>query len=142
MCPPAGWTTFESNSVCYYTPYSYITGNMWYVAPALRCHFEMSRSATMVVGIGAGYYGFAIDELTTYYYGWWWGYDSRTLSRDDAFGGFASVALDLGLSPNGGLRVESKVHFVEFNGIDSVLPNESSVSGPIWSFEIGYVFKF
>jgi hypothetical protein len=136
-----GWSTFDSDSIGYYHPYSSITGTMWYLAPATHWHFELSRNTTLVAGVGAGYYGFSIDELSTYYYGWWWGYDSHTLNQDDAFGGFASVAIDFEMA-GGALRFENKLHYVEFGGLDALLPNESSVSGPIWTFEIGYAFKF
>ncbi len=137
-----GWSTFESNSSGYYTPNSDITGNMWYLAPASRWHFELTPQTALVAGIGAGYYGFSIEELSTYYYGYWWGYDSRTLSQDDEFGAFASLAFDFAMSPGSAFRIENKLHFVDFDGLDSLLTNESSVNGPIWTFEVGYVFKF
>lgn len=137
-----GWSTFYNDGYGYYAQYSEITGNMWYIAPAVRWHFELSPAVSLIAGLGAGYYGFSIDELTTYYYGWWWGYDSRTIADDGALGGFASLAFDFHTSPNGAFRLENKLHYVEFDGLDSVLTSQDSVHGPIWNIEIGYVFRF
>ncbi|HEX5053256.1 MAG TPA: hypothetical protein VFZ65_15885 [Planctomycetota bacterium] len=137
-----GWSTFESNGRGVYSPSSDVTASMWYIAPATRWHFPLSPRSMVIAGVGVGYYGFAIDEVSTYYYGWWYGYDSRTLNEDGTIGGFASVAFDYDVAPGAALRLDNKVHFVHYEGLNSLLPNESSVDGPIWTFELGIVIKF
>ncbi len=138
----SGWSTFDGDGRGYYSSSSDISSSMWYLAPATRFHFPLSPRTTLIAGIGAGYYGFSIDEISTYYYDWWYSYDSRTLNQDDAFGGFASVAFDFDMAPGAAFRLDNKVHFVHFDGLDALLPNESSVDGPIWTVEFGFVFKF
>jgi hypothetical protein len=138
----SGWSTFASDGRGFSGGASDISSSMWYLTPAMRWHFPLSRQATLIAGVGAGYYGFSIDEVSTYYYGWYYGYDARTLNQDDAFGGFASVAFDFDLAPGAAIRLDNKVHIVEFDGVDTLLPNESSVDGPIWTIEIGFAYKF
>jgi hypothetical protein len=137
-----GWSSFENDGSGLTSPYSDINASMYYVAPATRLLVHVSPTVTVSPGVGLGYYGFAIDELQSYYYGWWWGYDSRTLNQDSSLGGFVSLALDFNTSPTGAIRLDTKAHFVDFGGLQSLYPNETSVTGPIWNVELGFVVKF
>jgi hypothetical protein len=137
-----GWSTFENDGNGLATPYSTISSSFFYVAPVTRLLWHVSPTVTVSPGVGAGYYAFSIDEYDTYYYGWWWGYSGRTLNQDSAFGGFASLGVDFHLSPANAIRIDNKVHFVEFDGLESLMPNETTVRGPIWTIEIGFVLAF
>jgi hypothetical protein len=137
-----GWSTFENDGSGLTSPYSDITASMVYITPAVRWMLHLSRIVTIVPGIGAGYYGFSIDEYETYYYGYWWGYSARTLNQDSAFGGFASLACDFHLSPTSAIRIDNKFHLVDFDGLQSLMPREDDVGGPIYTLEAGFVFSF
>jgi hypothetical protein len=137
-----GWSTFENDGSGLISPYSEITASMFYVTPVVRWMWHLSRIVTITPGFGAGYYGFSIDEYDTYYYGWYWGYSGRTLNQDSAFGGFASLATDFHMSPTSAIRIDNKFHFVEFEGLDSLMPLADDVDGPIYTLEIGFVFSF
>jgi hypothetical protein len=137
-----GWSTFENDGAGLVSPSTTISSSFFYIAPVTRLLWHVSPTVTVSPGIGAGYYALHIDEYDTYYYGWWWGYSGRTLNEDSAFGGFASLAVDFHLSPTNAIRFDNKVHFVEFDGLESLYPNETKVRGPIWTIELGFVLAF
>lgn len=137
-----GWNTFDNDGSGLASPYSDITAGMFYITPVTRWLLHLSDTVTIAPGVGAGYYGFSVVETETYYYGWWWGYASRTLNQDSAFGGFVSLGLDFHLNEAAILRIDNKLHFVEFDGLQSLLPNETRVDGPIYTLEIGFALAF
>jgi hypothetical protein len=108
----------------------------------VRWRHDLSSAVTVSPGVGLGYYSLSIDEYETYYYGWWWGYDTRTLYDDSALGGFVSLAVDFKTSAWGAFRIDNKLHFAEFDNLDNLTPNESNVHGPIYTLAIGFVYGF
>ena len=136
----SGWSTFDNNGSGLSSPYSDISATMFYIAPVVRWHNDLGPAVTVSPGIGIGYYGLSIDEYETYYYGWWYGYDTRTLYDDSTIGGFVSLAFDFRLGSSSAIRIDNKFHFAEFNGLEQLMPNESSVSGSIYTIGIGFVF--
>lgn len=137
-----GFVSWHNDGTGLTTPFSDITADMVYFAPTTRVMMQLSPWVTLSPGIGAGYYGLRIEEYEHYYYGWWSATDSRSLNRDGTFGGFASLALDFHASPVSAIRLENKLHFVRFDGLEALYPNETSVEGPIWTLELGLVVRF
>jgi hypothetical protein len=136
-----GWCTFDNHGGGT-TPYSDIAASLSYIAPVVRWRHDLSSAVTVSPGVGLGYYSLSIDEYETYYYGWWWGYDTRTLYDDSALGGFVSLAVDFKTSAWGAFRIDNKLHFAEFDNLDNLTPNESNVHGPIYTLAIGFVYGF
>lgn len=138
----SGWSSFANDGSGLTSPYSDISATLFYLTPAVRWRRQLSPSVTISPGIGAGYYSLSIDEYESYYYGWWWGYSSRTLYDDSTFGGFLSLGFDFHINPSAAIRVDNKLHFVSFDGLQNLMPRETGVDGPIYTLEVGFVLAF
>jgi len=131
-----------------------ITGNLdaraWYAGPSIKFMMGQGR-LKYFLGAGGGYYQLDLSEsdeiprppCTNY------GPCSETKRslNKSAIGGYVSLGVDLAAfrTESGWvwrLRLEDKVHLVNFGSLDSFSPGAGNLSGPINVIQIGVVTGF
>lgn len=103
--------------------------------PMATLVLPVTRFFEIYAGGGGGYYHLSLVESFL-------GYSDRLVS-DDTGGGFAvgGLAFPIPDTPIT-LKIEDKVHFVRFDGLDRVIPGDDAVHGPINVIQFGLALEF
>ncbi len=131
-----------------------ITGDLdarvWYAGPSIKFMMGQGRLKYFLGG-GGGYYHFDLTESneiphpTCTNFGPC--FETKRSLNKSAIGGYVSLGVDLAAfrTESGWewrLRLEDKVHLVNFGSLDSFAPGAGNLSGPINVIQIGVVAGF
>ena len=127
-----------------------LDARVWYVGPSIKFMMGEGRFKYFL-GAGGGYYQFSLsdsDEIprppcTNF------GpcFETKRSLNRSAIGGYVSLGVDLAVfrTESGWewrLRLEDKVHLVNFGSLDSFSPEAGDLSGPINVLQVGVVAGF
>lgn len=108
-----------------------------FLTPSIRFVPGGTQHWRFSFGAGAGFYMVDFTELLDGFF------EANELFSESSFGGYLSVGADRRLSqdrPRWRLRLETKVHFVDFGSADSYAPGAGDLTGPIDTLLIGFVW--
>jgi hypothetical protein len=123
---------------------------VWYAGPSIKFMMGQGRFKYFL-GAGGGYYQFDLTEsvIITAPTCVSFGPCSETTRalHKSAMGGYVSLGIDLAaIQTQSGwvwrLRLEDKIHLVNFGSLDSFAPGAGNLSGPINVIQIGVVTGF
>ena len=133
-----GFSTFRNDGQGVFGDTS-IDANQFRITPTAHLYFPVGDGVLLAPSVGIGAYYLGVFE-NDYYYGWW--YNGHKLHDEWALGGFVGLNLDIEVGPSTDLRIDNRLHYAEFGRVDSLLPAQSSLDGPIYIIEIGIVTRF
>jgi hypothetical protein len=105
-----------------------LAANVLFLTPSVRWVVAGSSKWRFFVGGGVGYYDVEFSQFLED------SFESDELFDESALGGYACAGFDRRLSAKSArwrLRIENKVHFVDFGSTDSYAPGAGELEGPI-----------
>ncbi len=108
-----------------------------YITPSVRLLIEKKGYPRFLVGSGLGYYLVDFAEQLS------GGMEVDEYFEEVTIGGYLSLGVDFplsNLSERTALRVESKVHFVNFGDLGGIAPEAGDLKGPVYMFQVGITF--
>lgn len=131
-----------------------ITGDLdarvWYAGPSIKFMMGQGR-LKYFLGAGGGYYHLGLSESDEIPHPTCTNlgpcFETKRALNKSAIGGYVSLGVDLAaFRTDSGwvwrLRLEDKVHLVNFGSLDSFAPGAGNLSGPINVIQIGVVTGF
>lgn len=108
-----------------------------YLTPSVRLLIEKQGYPRFIIGAGLGYY--LVDFVEQSSDCW----EETEYFEEDTIGGYLSVGVDFPISEQSGgaaLRVESKVHFMNFGDLGGIASGAGDLEGPVYMFQLGITF--
>ncbi len=114
-----------------------ITARGLFLTPSVRFVPGGTQNWRFALGAGAGWYDVDFTEILDGFF------EGAELFSESSFGGYVSFGADRRLwveRPRWRLRLEAKVHFVDFGSTDRYAPGAGDLSGPINTLLFGFVW--
>jgi hypothetical protein len=108
-----------------------------YLTPGIRVVPNSGGRVPFVVGAGLGFYNVDFTQLLE------GGFEADQFFDEWALGGYLSAGVEVRpwkLRSRWRMRLEAKVHFVDFGSTDSYAPGAGDLTGPIHTTLIGFVW--
>ena len=108
-----------------------------YLTPSVKLVIEKQGYPMFLMGAGLGYYLVDFEEQLSD------GMEVEEYFEEDTLGGYLSLGVDFplsSLSEGLALRVESKVHFMNFSGLGGITSGRDDLRGPVYMLQIGIRF--
>jgi hypothetical protein len=108
-----------------------------YLTPSVRLLIEKQNYPRFLIGAGLGYY--LVDFVEQSSDGW----EETEYFEEDTIGGYLSLGVDFPISEQSGgaaLRLESKVHFMNFGDLGGIASGAGDLKGPVYMFQVGITF--
>lgn len=116
------------------TEKSRLLSQVIYVTPSLKLYYHTDIIRPFI-GLGAGWYSLDLSARTEM------GALIEEFVTKDAFGGYASIGIDIPMKFFL-LRIEDKLHMVDFGDLGTFSPSSGSLKGPINMIHIGLGLSF